>query len=743
MTNDADIIKEFLVSLGFVIDKSSADAFTSTVGETTLQVLSLGAATAAVATAVVAGVAEISEGLESLYFASRRTNASVENIQAAEFAARNLGAAAGAAAASIESVASLLRNSPGGEGFLKNIGIQTRDVNGSLRDTGELVTDLGTRFAAMPFYKSRAYAQALGIDDKTLLAMREGMGEFSATYKEMLRATGLDSQQAAKDAHGFMVELRTLGSLASMLAQKVGGTLAARMSKGMNDFRTTALANFEKISKGLDKILDVVIRIGGAFGTIALRGFQAIGYLIDKFNSLSEGSQTIIKWLGAILVAWRLLNTGFMLSPIGRIFALAAALALLWDDYQVWKEGGKSLIDWASWGPPIEKALETLASLGAAIHAVLEPLGDWRPAFELVLGYVAGSWLLGMLGAIGKATAAMVGLGTASTAAGLAASAAQVAAAGGVGYVAGSLLYKHVFEGTAAGDKLGGAIANVMANFGNKEAQQAVQQRQAVVNAPQAPGVANPPQIARPGQTPAPVVNVGAPVIPGQPASAPARPGQPAPPVVNVGAPVIPGQPVPVVRVPPAPEPRGIRNNNPGNIEYGPFARSQGSERPEFGADQRFATFPNAQQGLNALATLLRQYAARGTDTVKTIIEKYSPVADKGNAPGSTQAYIVKVAQQLGVTPETKLNLNDAGTMSKMIDAVVRFENAKNPYRAEQIAQAAAVPASAQRGPVEVKQTTSITLNGNTSPQEVQSIMRAQDSINDRLVRNMKGAVVQ
>jgi hypothetical protein len=40
-----------------------------------------------------------------------------------------------------------------------------------------------------------------------------------------------------------------------------------------------------------------------------------------------------------------------------------AAIALLWEDYQTWKEGGKSLIDWGKWKPEVDAALKMVGDL--------------------------------------------------------------------------------------------------------------------------------------------------------------------------------------------------------------------------------------------------------------------------------------------------------------------------------------------------------------------------------------------
>lgn len=50
--------------------------------------------------------------------------------------------------------------------------------------------------------------------------------------------------------------------------------------------------------------------------------------------------------------------------------------------------------------------------------------------------------------------------------------------------------------------------------------------------------------------------------------------------------------------------PRGFRNNNPGNIEFGPFARQAGA----VGSDGRFAVFPDMNAGKHAMVRLLRSW---------------------------------------------------------------------------------------------------------------------------------------
>lgn len=356
MAGNADTIREFLVGLGFKVDEAGQKKFFDGVQTATLQVIKLGMAVKTASAAVVASVSVIADQMESLYYASQRTGAAVANIQALGFAAAQMGSSAEAARGSLESLARFMRNSPGAEGLLHSIGVQTREANGALRDTTEIMGDLGGRFAAMPYYLANAYAQALGIDEKTLMAMREGMGQFGDEYRAMLSKAGMDSQEAAKSSHEFMNEVRSLGAAFIILGQKVATTLTTKLSADLRRFRDGVVDNFGRIAGIVEKVANGIFMVADVISTLALRGMQAIGAVVDWFNGLDGTVKTIIETVAALGLAWKLLSAGFLSTPIGRILLLGAAILALYDDYQVWKEGGQSLIDWSQWEPGIKAA---------------------------------------------------------------------------------------------------------------------------------------------------------------------------------------------------------------------------------------------------------------------------------------------------------------------------------------------------------------------------------------------------
>lgn len=115
---------------------------------------------------------------------------------------------------------------------------------------------------------------------------------------------------------------------------------------------------------------------------------------------------------------------------------------------------------------------------------------------------------------------------------------------------------------------------------------------------------------------------------------------------------------------------RGERNMNPGNIEDGPFARSQ----PGYaGSDGRFARFDSAENGLAAIDALLSSYGRRGFNTPEAIINRWAPPSD--NNP--TSNYSAYVAEGLGVQPNVPLDMNDPGVRRQVAERIAQFETGK------------------------------------------------------------------
>lgn len=367
---NSETIKDFLVSLGFEIDEAGARKFDSVLAGTTLNAIKMGLAIEGAALSVLAYTAKIAAGLDQLYWASQRTGATVQGIKAIGYAVSQVGGSAEAAQGSLESLARFVRNTPGAEGFLNRLGVQTRDASGNMQDMATIFTGVGQTLSSMPYYRANLYAQMLGMDENTLMAMRRGVGGFAGQYTAMAKAIGVNSDDAAKSANRFMTSLGAFSAMAGMARDKIGSNLAGGLAGSLDTLRRHILDNFPRIEQTLTKTIKGVLTLGDTLGRLFFRLIQGASDLVDWWNSLDKQTRELTVLLGALTVALRMLNSAFWMSPIGRVTLLAAGLALLWEDYKTWKEGGQSLVDWGKWKPEIDAALKAMDELKASIKGV-------------------------------------------------------------------------------------------------------------------------------------------------------------------------------------------------------------------------------------------------------------------------------------------------------------------------------------------------------------------------------------
>lgn len=128
--------------------------------------------------------------------------------------------------------------------------------------------------------------------------------------------------------------------------------------------------------------------------------------------------------------------------------------------------------------------------------------------------------------------------------------------------------------------------------------------------------------------------------------------------------------------------PRGIRNRNPGNIDFNPRNDWQGQIGMEKGG--RFAIFDTPENGIRALGKLLINYrgkdgmpdvGGKGIDTVLETISRWAPSNEN-----DTQAYSGAVAKRLGVLATDPINIKDPATLRGMVVSIIIHENGTNPY---------------------------------------------------------------
>lgn len=114
--------------------------------------------------------------------------------------------------------------------------------------------------------------------------------------------------------------------------------------------------------------------------------------------------------------------------------------------------------------------------------------------------------------------------------------------------------------------------------------------------------------------------------------------------------------------------PKGIRNNNPGNIE------DNGTPwRGRVGDDGRFIIFDKPENGIRAIARTLDTYNNKyGINTLERIISRWAPPIEN-----NTDAYIAHAEKALKISRHTPIGEQHKAALIKVI---IKHENGMQPY---------------------------------------------------------------
>lgn len=427
-----DTLREFLVKIGFQTDDSSLGKMLGQIGRVTLAAAELGATLEAAAAGAVAAFAGATRELERLYFMSERTKSSVAGIRGMSFAGAQLGSSTDAVQGSLENLARFVYSNPAAKGILRSMGVST--VGGS---AGEML-QLGAVFQTMEPYLALRYANLFGIDYKTLRALESGRyNEQVARFNKLIGENPAQQQQAASAAHRFWVQLRDFGPVfegfTDEMVRAFGPALTADLRRVQNDL----IAHRHTLADVIGGVLDGLIKIGDLTTRFALATGDLVMAAVGWFDKLSPSAKTAVKEIGGLIIAWRLLNSAFLTSPLGIVLSLGAGLVLLWQDYETWKEGGKSLIDWSKWKPDVDRALDAIKQLGDGLDHIAAAIGGWQTVFEGVAAFLATKWLVSVLATIGKVAGAAMTAARAIAGIGGGAGAAATGGGSGLAFNAG------------------------------------------------------------------------------------------------------------------------------------------------------------------------------------------------------------------------------------------------------------------------------------------------------------------
>ena len=217
----SDVIKEFLVSLGFKVDEASFRKFKDGVSVSAADVGKLGLAATGTAVAVAAAVVKISKEYENLYWASQRTGATVANLQAVSYAASQIGLSADQGKGAIEAMAASMRMNPGLQGLASAYGASAKDPVERIQ---QLIAGMKKAFGPDGYFAAAMQAGNFGISEPVFFQMWNNidkMKEETDDYKKRAKEAGFNSDELAKRSNELQTSLRQLSSDLGLLGDKM------------------------------------------------------------------------------------------------------------------------------------------------------------------------------------------------------------------------------------------------------------------------------------------------------------------------------------------------------------------------------------------------------------------------------------------------------------------------------------------------------------------------------------------
>lgn len=121
---------------------------------------------------------------------------------------------------------------------------------------------------------------------------------------------------------------------------------------------------------------------------------------------------------------------------------------------------------------------------------------------------------------------------------------------------------------------------------------------------------------------------------------------------------------------------RGIRNNNPGNLDY--IANPLRAWNGQVGSDGRYGIYDTPANGVRAMSKQLQKDYNAGSQTITGLITSWAPPSEN-----DTTAYIASVSRAAGVGPDEQFDLR--GNLTAVVSAIIQHENGENPYSPDDI----------------------------------------------------------
>ena len=223
--------------------------------------------------------------------------------------------------------------------YFSALGLSLADTQGKAKPVNDLLLELSDRFSKMDRTTANNMGRMMGLDQGTMQLLLKGRSEVELMIKRQKEFGAVTKQQAEE---------------------------SSRLKLAMTDSRQSFEAFGRELLSAATPAIEKLFSIMADFGA----------WMRENKEFVNAFLTVIAVGLGAIAAATIPINL-----TVAAVTGLAAAIALLYQDYQTWKRGGESFIDWSKWEPGFKAA-------GAGIRWLKDLLSD------LVYRAIAGADVL-------------------------------------------------------------------------------------------------------------------------------------------------------------------------------------------------------------------------------------------------------------------------------------------------------------------------------------------------------------
>lgn len=608
--------------------KEQTDNFTKSVNNATKALVGLFTAIF-VSTGLTKLIDETAKTNDQLNFLSKNLGMNAAEVKRWQGAAEMSGGSADGMAASLSGLSKSLWDmvTMGDTSVLPyfnalNVGVIKS--NGELRNLDDILLDVSDSLSKMSRPQAYNFAKNMGFDDGTINMLLQGRREVEQ-YLALQKDIVVSSEQELEISR----QLNKQNALVSRQWEGLKTLLANYLMPYALKFSETISGFLNYLNRNRDTAVFVFKAIGTVIGvTLIPLALKAGAAFMGMFAPLFGG--------------------------VGLLLLLGGAIAALYDDYDKWKKGEKSLLDWSEWDASITFVLEKLkafkewfqdTTIGKWFTDQDGNLSSWKLALAAFATWFGGKWVTGIVLGVGRIGLAFAGL--------LGWPALLIA-----GFAAAIPVIKSYIDDAAE------HFGDVMSKAGEKASLVVAAAHK--FNDPNASAKDKVNSGLEAAKGIIPGADIASEIFSGRAESVFGK-------LFGAGDYSASAVEVPkwdkrifktsngdVIREGGS---RAWRNHNEGNLEYGDYARRHGA----IGTDGRFAIFPNAETGRNAKRNLLFNTNSYKDLTLLDAIKRYAP---KGENKPAQYYKVVKNA----VGSDKKMGEYSSSEQEIILEAFKRVE---------------------------------------------------------------------